>query len=80
MKYYEIVKYGLEDTTVRWIHNWQNDCIQRMFVNDSTLSWKEISSGCHRALSQALYAQYFYYCLGWENWVIKLADNPKLGE
>lgn len=41
----KIVKYGLEDTTIRWSYNWLNDPTQRVLVFESTSAWRVVLSG-----------------------------------
>lgn len=63
-------KIRLEETIVRWIYNWQNDCI----------IGKKYQADATGLCPKLCLFNIFIECLGWENWFIKLADDTKLGE
>ena len=41
----KLVKIGLDKVTIKWICNWLTSRTQRVLINGSSLSWKEVTSG-----------------------------------
>ena len=39
----KITSYGLDKTTVRWIHSWLQNCTQRLFITGSFLNWEKVT-------------------------------------
>ncbi|CAM5164334.1 unnamed protein product [Eretmochelys imbricata] len=43
-------KYNLDGATIRWVHNWLENCSQRVVINGSWSCWKGIMSGVPQGL------------------------------
>ena len=40
----ELMKYGLDEQTVKWTENWLNDKVQRVVISSTKSSWRPVAS------------------------------------